>query len=254
MCATCGCGVVDEKHEHEHEHDHAHTHDGGVPHMHPHRSAREVKLESDILGRNNLRAAQNRGWLEGRQVAALNLMSSPGAGKTTLLEMTVARLVPELTVSIIEGDQATSHDAERVRAAGAAAIQINTGTGCHLDAEMVAKAMQALDPPRGSLLIVENVGNLVCPALFDLGERARVVLGAVTEGDDKPVKYPHMFHAADILVLNKIDLLPYVSFDVDRYLGYARQLNPKLQVFQVSATRGDGLDAWCAFLRGQVPG
>jgi hydrogenase nickel incorporation protein HypB len=213
-----------------------------------------IQLERDVLARNDLTAMRNRGWLEAREVAALNVMSSPGAGKTTLLEATLRRLGGRLRVSVIEGDQATPRDAERVRAAGATALQINTGTGCHLDAEMVARALRQLDPPRQSLLVIENIGNLVCPALFDLGERLKIVIGSVTEGEDKPIKYPSMFRAADVLVLNKIDLLPYVSFDRERFHAYARKVNPDLEVFETSATRGDGLDAWCDFLSRQAAG
>jgi hydrogenase nickel incorporation protein HypB len=179
-------------------------------------------------------------------------MGSPGAGKTTLLERTIGRLGAEVPVQVIEGDQATARDAERVRAAGARALQVNTGSGCHLDAAMVAQALEALDPPARSLLFIENVGNLVCPALFDLGQRLNVVLATVTEGDDKPLKYPHMFRAADVLVLNKVDLQPHVSFDVERFLDGARRLRPELRAFQLSATRGDGLDAWCAFLLHEI--
>jgi hydrogenase nickel incorporation protein HypB len=213
-----------------------------------------IQLERDVLARNDLTAMRNRGWLEAREVAALNVMSSPGAGKTTLLEATLRRLGGRLRVAVIEGDQATPRDAERVRAAGATALQINTGTGCHLDAEMVARALRQLDPPRQSLLVIENIGNLVCPALFDLGERLKIVIGSVTEGEDKPIKYPSMFRAADVLVLNKIDLLPYVSFDRERFHAYARKVNPDLEVFETSATRGDGLDAWCDFLSRQAAG
>jgi hydrogenase nickel incorporation protein HypB len=194
-------------------------------------------------------AERNREWLQGRRILALNVMSSPGAGKTTLLERTVERLSGDLAISVIEGDQATTLDAERVRAAGARALQINTGTGCHLDAQMVAEGLRRLEPGTGSLLVIENVGNLVCPALFDLGERFKVVVVSVTEGDDKPLKYPHIFRTGDVLVLNKVDLLPHVSFDVGRFLDFANRINPRLRIFQVSATRGDGLDAWCQWLK-----
>ncbi len=246
----------DHPHDHSHshgDHDHGHLHDdhdhpGDVPHVHVRHSPKTVTLEKDVLAKNNLLAAKNRGWLEGREILALNVMSSPGAGKTTLLEKTIARVGAELSISVIEGDQATLHDAERIRAAGAKALQINTGTGCHLDAQMIADGLHALAPAPRSLLIIENVGNLVCPALFDLGEAAKVVVCSVTEGEDKPLKYPHMFRAGEILVLNKIDLCPYVSFDIPRFIGFAHRINPKLRVFQVSATRGDGLDEWCGWL------
>jgi hydrogenase nickel incorporation protein HypB len=179
-------------------------------------------------------------------------MASPGAGKTTLLERTIARLGSSVRISVIEGDQETLRDAQRIRAAGARAVQINTGSGCHLDAEMLAQGLRVLDPPPASLLFIENVGNLVCPALFDLGETARVVVASVTEGDDKPLKYPHMFRACDVLLLNKIDLLPHVEFDRDRFLEHARMVNPRARVFQVSATRGDGLPEWCSWLKEQT--
>ncbi|MEB3290680.1 MAG: hydrogenase nickel incorporation protein HypB [Leptolyngbya sp.] len=211
-------------------------------------------LEINVLAKNDLIAAQNRGWFEGREVLALNLVSSPGAGKTTLLTQTINDLRDRLMFTVIEGDQATLHDAERIRATGCAVVQVNTGTGCHLEAEMVRRGVQTLQPPAHSVLMIENVGNLVCPALFDLGERAKVAILSVTEGDDKPLKYPHMFRASQIMLLNKIDLLPYVSFDVDRCIAYARQVNPDIQVFPVSATSRDGLEHWYAWLLDQVMG
>ncbi len=216
------------------------------------RPAKTIALEQDVLAKNNLLAERNRGWFAGRDILALNVMSSPGAGKTTLLEKTIARLGGDVAISVIEGDQATLRDAERIRAAGAAALQINTGTGCHLDAQMLADGLKQLDPAPHSLLIIENVGNLVCPALFDLGERVKVVVCSVTEGEDKPIKYPHMFKASDVLVLNKIDLLPYVSFDTGRFFEFVARVNPRMRTFQVSATRGDGLEAWCDWLRNGV--
>jgi hydrogenase nickel incorporation protein HypB len=182
----------------------------------------------------------------------LNLVSSPGAGKTTLLTQTINDLKDRLSFAVIEGDQATLHDAERIRATGCDVVQVNTGTGCHLEAEMVRRGVQTLQPPAHSVLMIENVGNLVCPALFDLGERAKVAILSVTEGDDKPLKYPHMFRASQIMLLNKMDLLPYVSFDVERCIAYARQVNPDIQVFPVSATSGEGLDHWYAWLLDQV--
>jgi hydrogenase nickel incorporation protein HypB len=181
---------------------------------------------------------------------ALNLISSPGAGKTTLLERTIREL-PNLPISVIEGDQATIHDAERIRATGCNVVQINTGVGCHLEADMTARGLEQLDPPLHSLVIIENVGNLVCPSLFDLGERAKVVIMSVTDGEDKPAKYPHAFRASEIMILNKVDLLPYVDFDVDRCLNFARQVNPQLRVFQMSTTRGDGLQQWFNWLHEQ---
>jgi hydrogenase nickel incorporation protein HypB len=230
MCATCGC---DSDHDH---HDH-HDHDHGDHHHHE-----TVKLETRVLARNDAGAAQNRAWLGERSIVALNVMSSPGAGKTTLLERTLRDVRYE--TSVIEGDQETEQDAERIRAAGGRAVQIQTGAGCHLDAEMVGRALTRLEPRTRSLLFIENVGNLVCPALFDLGERVRVVVAAVTEGDDKPLKYPHMFRAADVILLNKIDLLPHVRFDRGRF---ARGCAGK-RVIEISATRGDGLDEWYAWI------
>ncbi len=192
------------------------------------------------------------GWLAGRGVLALNLVSSPGAGKTTLLERTIHDLGGEIPLSVIEGDQQTLNDARRIQAAGCRVVQVNTGTACHLDASMIARALQQLDPPRGSVVMIENVGNLVCPALFDLGERCKVVIASVTEGDDKPIKYPHMFRASGLMILNKMDLLPHVQFDVDRCVGHARQVNPRIGVLQLSATRGEGLDGWYDWLRQQT--
>jgi hydrogenase nickel incorporation protein HypB len=209
-------------------------------------------LEINVLAKNDLIAAQNRGWFEGRDVLALNLVSSPGAGKTTLLTQTINDLKDRLTFAVIEGDQATLHDAERIRATGCNVVQVNTGTGCHLEADMVRQGVQTLQPPAHAVLMIENVGNLVCPALFDLGERAKVAILSVTEGDDKPLKYPHMFRASQIMLLNKIDLLPYVSFDMDRCIAYARQVNPDIQVFPVSATSGQGLDHWYGWLLDQA--
>jgi hydrogenase nickel incorporation protein HypB len=181
-------------------------------------------------------------------------MSSPGAGKTTLLERTIAALSGELPLFVIEGDQASANDADRIRAAGAPVVQVNTGTGCHLDAGMVAKGLAELRPPSGAAVLIENVGNLVCPALFDLGEQAKIVLFSVTEGEDKPVKYPHMFRAADLVLVSKVDLLPHLDFDVERALGYARETNPGVTVLRVSARTGEGMDAWYAWLRRETAG
>jgi len=210
---------------------------------------RMVKIEQDILGKNNTYAAGNRKWFAEHGMFALNLVSSPGSGKTTLLVKTIEMLKDQARVAVVEGDQQTSNDADRIRATGAPAIQVNTGKGCHLDAHMVGQALKRLDPADDSLLMIENVGNLVCPAAFDLGEAHKVVILSVTEGEDKPLKYPDMFHAADLMLLNKVDLLPYLSFDVSKCIEYARRVNPKLQVMQVSATRGDGMDEWLAWLR-----
>jgi len=207
------------EHSHGHGHKHGHSHDHDSPAIHPDESSqqrertRTLRLEQEVLAKNNLIAARNRGWFEGRQIVALNLMSSPGAGKTTLLERTIRDLGGELSISVIEGDQETMRDAERIRATGCRVIQVNTGSGCHLDAAMLAAAVRKLDPGPRSLVMIENVGNLVCPALFDLGEQARVVVASVTEGEDKPLKYPNMFRASDVMILNKIDLLAHLRFD-----------------------------------------
>jgi hydrogenase nickel incorporation protein HypB len=211
-----------------------------------------LRLETDILAKNNRLAAEVRARLAARGVLALNLMSSPGSGKTTLLTRTLTdlrRREPDLPCHVVEGDQATSLDAERIRATGARVVQINTGAGCHLDAAMLHDALTHLAPPPGAIVFVENVGNLVCPALFDLGETRRVVLSSVTEGDDKPLKYPHMFRTADLLLLTKTDLLPYVNFDVDQWATHARRVNPRVRLLPVSATHGDGLTDWYTWLR-----
>jgi hydrogenase nickel incorporation protein HypB len=225
-------------HHHPHAHNHAHSRDGTT-----------IALEQEILGKNQLIAERNRGWLLGRGILALNLVSSPGSGKTTLLERTVRELKSEFAIGVIEGDQETVNDAERIRATGCKAVQINTGTGCHLEAEMLERGLLSLQPALNSLLFIENVGNLVCPALFDLGERAKVAVLSVTEGEDKPLKYPHMFRACQLLLLNKIDLLPYLNFDVARCLAYAKEVNPQIEVLQVSATTGVGMSAWYDWIR-----
>ena len=264
MCLTCGCGdesnirvlAADElggQHDHDHGHSHGHDHDHGAlteaEHARLHAAGTEtVVIEQAILAKNDHLAEHNRAWLAARDILALNLMSSPGSGKTALLERTIAALSSDRTICVIEGDQETTFDAERIRAAGARAVQVNTGAGCHLDAPMVQRALSALDPEPGSLLFVENVGNLVCPALFDIGERAKVVIISVTEGQDKPLKYPHMFATADLVVVNKTDLLPYVDFDLEAFTAYARSLNPGVRVLPLSAKTGAGVDAWYAWL------
>jgi hydrogenase nickel incorporation protein HypB len=214
--------------------------------------ARRVELEAAVLARNDRGAAANRAWLERRGVLAVNLVASPGAGKTTLLERTLRDRGARHAIHVIEGDQATDFDAERIRAAGAPVRQVNTGTGCHLDAEMVARALGALDPPAGSVLMIENVGNLVCPALFDLGERARVVVASVAEGEDKPLKYPHMFRSAHLVLLNKIDLLPHTGFEVPRFCAHLAQVNRSAPVLEVSARTGAGLERWYDWLAAEV--
>src|SRR4051794_4433311 len=247
MCSTCGCGDaevrvtdLDVPDTHNHPHNHPHSH----PHEHPHTAARThtLELEQAVLATNDDLAARNRARLGRQGVTAGNLMSSPGAGKTTLLERTIKEA--RGPGAVIEGDQETVFDAERIRAAGARAVQVNTGAGCHLDAAMVAEALDVLAPEDGSLLFIENVGNLVCPALFDLGESRKVVVISVTEGDDKPLKYPHMFAAADLVLVNKTDLLPYVDFDLDRLASDARKLRPGLELLAVSARSGAGLEQW----------
>jgi len=205
-----------------------------------------------VLAKNDVLAEQNREWLAQRDIVAFNLTSSPGAGKTTLLERTIRDLDGRRPVAVIEGDQETLLDAERIRATGCRAVQINTGAGCHLDADMVHRALHALDPEPGSLLFIENVGNLVCPALFDLGERSMVVVISVTEGADKPLKYPHMFAAAELVLINKVDLLPYVDFDIDVCAAYARSVNPRAKVLPVSATTGEGIEFWYQWIDGCV--
>jgi len=287
MCVVCGCADAGEGTTKAHGHDDGHVH-GGHSHAHDHvhvdpqhgdlhfgagaarvsvpgmSQARTVKLEADILGENSRIAQQNRRHFESHGVMALNLLSSPGSGKTTLLCATIEALkrrAPEVSTSVIEGDQQTSFDADRIRATGAPAIQVNTGKGCHLDAPMVAEAFAQLHDhthhhhhrdghggQRADILFIENVGNLVCPALWDLGEAAKVVVLSVTEGEDKPLKYPDMFAAAELMVLNKIDLLPHLSFDVQRCIAGARRVNPALEVIQLSATTGEGMDAWLSWL------
>lgn len=251
MCTTCGCGgdgatIEGKPHTHLHDHAHAHDHD----HAHPAPGVRRrVVLERDLLAKNNALAADNRAFFRERGIFCLNLVSSPGSGKTTLLVETIRRLKGEFPIAVIEGDQQTSFDADRIRAAGVPAIQINTGKGCHLDAHMVGHAVEDLGAPEHCLLLVENVGNLVCPAGFDLGENHKVVILSVTEGEDKPFKYPDMFAASDVLVVNKVDLLPHLAFDLERCIAYALQVNPRLKVIRLSAATGENLDAWIAWIR-----
>ncbi len=246
MCTTCGCGGGDAKLDgrpHSHPaHDHGHDHGPERP------GRRRISLEQSLLAKNDALADLNRKAFAARSILALNLVSSPGSGKTTLLEQTVLRLKGLVPVVVIEGDQQTSQDADRIRAAGAPAVQINTGKGCHLDAHMVGHALESLAPVEGSVLMIENVGNLVCPAAFDLGEAHKVVILSVTEGEDKPLKYPDMFAASDLMLLNKVDLLPYLRFDVDRCLAFARRVNPQIQILRVSAQTGEGMDGWLAWI------
>lgn len=205
-----------------------------------------IDVEQDILQRNNLLAERNRGYFEAKKIYCLNLMSSPGSGKTSLLEETIRRLKEK--VYVIEGDQQTSNDADRIAALGIPVFQVNTGTGCHLEADMVNHAVKHLDPAEGSILFIENVGNLVCPAVFDLGEAIKVVIVSTTEGDDKPLKYPQMFQEADVCIINKIDLAPYLDTDVKILRGNALKVNHHLRFFEVSATKGTGVEEWCDWL------
>jgi hydrogenase nickel incorporation protein HypB len=255
MCVTCGCSddfdsTITNLATGQVEHHHTLPDGTIMTHSHDHHTHHNttIALEQDILAKNNLIAAHNRGWLKGRNILAFNLMSSPGAGKTTLLTRTIHDLQHQLPISVIEGDQETTNDAQKIQATGCQVVQVNIGTGCHLEAAMIDRALQQLNPPLNSVVMIENVGNLVCPALFDLGEQAKVVILSVTEGEDKPIKYPHMFRACEIMILTKVDLLPYVQFDVQKCIDYARQVNPQIKIFQVSATTGIGLKSWYEWL------
>ncbi|MET0115970.1 MAG: hydrogenase nickel incorporation protein HypB [Sedimenticola sp.] len=278
MCTVCGCGegetrIEGHDHDHDHEHDHHHDHEPHHGHDHDHHhhhhgehthdygqgparahapglsQTKMVQIEQDILGKNNEYADANRRYFSDHGIHTLNLVSSPGSGKTTLLTRTLTDLKDELALSVIEGDQQTANDADRIRETGVRALQINTGKGCHLDGHMVGHALETLKPEEGGVLFIENVGNLVCPAAFDLGEAHKVAILSITEGEDKPIKYPDMFHAADLMLLNKIDLLPHLDFDVDKCIKYARRVNPKIKVIQTSATTGEGMDAWYQWIR-----
>jgi hydrogenase nickel incorporation protein HypB len=267
MCTICGCGgaeaTIETIHAHDHgpgtqpPHHHHGEHHGPAAPGHAHGAdgvvSRTISLERDLLAENNRCAAQNRARFAAAGVLALNLVSSPGSGKTTLLTRTITALGGRVKVEVIEGDQQTSNDADRIRAAGAPAVQINTGKGCHLDAHMVGHACDRLALPRGGLLFIENVGNLVCPAAFDLGEAAKVAVVSVTEGDDKPLKYPDMFAAARLVLVNKIDLLPYVDADVAVLTANARRVNPAVEVLALSARSGEGMDRWLAWLDARLP-
>ena len=267
MCDTCGCGAPgnqvritkpgEEIHDHNHDHDHHHDHPRDPhghdhPHSHDHSHGNEdqrlIRIETDILQRNNLLASRNSGYFEAKGMLVLNLMSSPGSGKTTLLEKTILALKEQTPVAVIEGDQQTMNDALRIESSGAPVVQVNTGNGCHLDAEMVMNAAKKLDPVEGSVLFIENVGNLVCPSLFELGEQHRVVIISVTEGEDKPLKYPTMFEHAHLCIYNKTDLLPYVDFDLEKSIQYASQVNPALQFMKLSAKTGEGMDQWIQWI------
>ncbi|MEN8224228.1 MAG: hydrogenase nickel incorporation protein HypB [Bacteroidota bacterium] len=282
MCGTCGCGQEDEVkitkpgeeqqhdhvHTHEHDHDgenhthphtHTHKHDEGHVHHHHHQEhehghhdhehEREIILEQDILHKNNLLAERNRGFFEGRNIKAINMVSSPGSGKTTILEKTITDMKDSISFFVIEGDQQTMNDAERINATGAPVVQVNTGSGCHLDASMVNRAVKELAINDNATLIIENVGNLVCPSMLDLGESKRVVIISVTEGDDKPIKYPDMFRTSDICIINKTDLLPYVDFDIDKARENALRVNHHLKIFELSAKTGEGMKKWYEWLK-----
>jgi hydrogenase nickel incorporation protein HypB len=260
MCTVCGCGegeVRVEGRAHGHHHHHYHHGEHGdldygagpagaaVPGM---SQSRMIQLETDILAKNNAYATENRAFFASHGILALNLVSSPGSGKTSLLVETIGMLGDRLASYVVEGDQQTAKDAERIRAAGAPAIQINTGKGCHLDAHMVGHAVDGLSPAEGSVVFIENVGNLVCPAAFDLGEAHKAVILSVTEGEDKPIKYPDMFAASDLVLVNKTDLLPHLDFDVEEAITNARKVNPAIKVLKVSARTGEGMDAWIAWI------
>ena len=258
MCNTCGCDQPDnsytitkpcEKINHRHHNTNNETHeDSHVDENHQHYS-HKVIIEQNILQKNNLIAERNRGYFEAKNILTLNLVSSPGSGKTSIIERTINDLSKELKFFIIEGDQQTMLDAERIQKVRAPVVQINTGNGCHLDADMINKSIKELEITDNSVLIIENVGNLICPSLFDLGESCRVVIISVTEGTDKPLKYPTMFHTSDICIINKIDLLPYVDFDLEKCKEFALQINHHLQFFEMSVKTGEGMNKWYDWLK-----
>lgn len=270
MCDTCGCGEPESKytitdpeesdnsgHSHVHDHeDHEHGHgdedDHNHSHSHSHDHNRKIEVEQDILSKNNLLAERNRGYFEARNILALNLVSSPGSGKTTILEKTINDLQNNLNFSVIEGDQQSMNDANRIKSTGAPVVQINTGSGCHLDAEMINNSIKKLKIIDNSILMIENVGNLVCPALFDLGENFRIVIISITEGEDKPLKYPYMFRSSDLCIINKTDLLPYVEFNTDKTREYALRVNHHLQFIELSAKTGEGMEKWYDWLEDKV--
>ncbi|MFC2138819.1 hydrogenase nickel incorporation protein HypB [Bacteroidota bacterium] len=270
MCDTCGCSDPNEEikiskpgedkhshphHDHDHSHTHSHDHSQSDSHSHSHSNdhyhshEKKINLEIDVLSKNNLIAERNRGYFEAKNITTLNLVSSPGSGKTSLLEKTIIDLKKEVEFYVIEGDQQTLNDANRIDATGAPVIQVNTGNGCHLDAEMINKAMKELNVKEKSILFIENVGNLVCPAMFDLGESKRVVIMSVTEGEDKPIKYPNMFQSSDLCIINKIDLLPYLEYDLDLAKKYALQVNHHLKFIDISVKTGEGMNEWYKWLK-----
>ncbi len=254
MCGVCGCGTdgvaINKPNNNGNEHNHSHDHNHSHEHNHDHSHGKTIiDLERDILSQNNIEAARNRGYFEAKNIFALNLVSSPGSGKTSILETTLKDLKEELNFYVIEGDQQTLNDADRIDALNIPVIQVNTGKGCHLESDMIYDAVKQLKPKDNSILMIENVGNLVCPSMFDLGEQKRVVIISITEGEDKPIKYPDMFHTADICIINKMDLLPHLNFDLDALKEYALQVNHHLQFFEVSATTGEGMDKWYNWLK-----
>lgn len=264
MCDTCGCSDTNSvriirpgqsSHDHQHAENHPHDHDHHHQehhHGHSHSHTRVIEVEQDALSQNKQMAERNRGFLEAKRIFALNLVSSPGSGKTSLLEKTIHDLKDQFPFYVIEGDQQSMNDAKRIDATGIPVVQINTGDGCHLDAQMVRNAILELQPKENSLLMIENVGNLVCPALFDLGENKRIVIISVTEGDDKPLKYPGMFSSSDLCIINKTDLLPYVDFDVEKTKEFARRVNPNIEFLETSVKTGDGMDNWYNWLQENI--
>lgn len=251
MCATCGCDSGTNVQIHHHGHPHDHSHEDHHTHTHGHHKT-VIEVEKDVLYQNNLLAERNRGYFEAKNILALNLVSSPGSGKTSLLERTLTDLKGKMEFAVIEGDQQTTNDADRIHATGTKVSQINTGKGCHLDAHMILHAIQGMKPKENSILFIENVGNLVCPAMFDLGEKERVVIISVTEGDDKPLKYPDMFHSSTLCIINKTDLLPYVPFSMDKVKENALKINHHLRFIEVSCTSGEGLNEWYSWLQSKV--
>ncbi len=281
MCGTCGCGSEEngvrilnpvamkdehhhvhhhghDHHHHGHQHDHHHSHDHHHGHSHDHDHSHDhlhktvLEVEQDVLQQNEVMAARNRGYFEAKNIFALNLVSSPGSGKTALLERTLQDLKNEIPFYVIEGDQQTLNDANRIAALEIPVRQINTGRGCHLESEMVYEAVKQLNLLENSVLMIENVGNLVCPSMFNLGESKRVVIISTTEGVDKPLKYPDMFHTSDVCVINKIDLLPYLDIELEELKQNALKVNPQLQFFEISATKGNGMDVWYKWLKENI--
>ena len=270
MCESCGCSDNNDyfmtipgreghthphvHNDHDHDHHHDHTHHSVHDHDHDHHNTvtRRIEVEKDALYKNDLVAERNRGFFEAKKTLAINLVSSPGSGKTSLLEKTISELKNDINFAVIEGDQQTTRDADRINAAGVPVIQVNTGNGCHLDAEMVNAAAKSLDISENSVLMIENVGNLVCPALFDLGEKYRVVIVSTTEGEDKPVKYPYMFQTSALCIINKTDLLPYLDFDIEKFKDFAQQVNHHIEFIELSVKSGDGFDNWAQWIKSRL--